>query len=381
MEVQVKVVKLKREHLALRWVDPFTGKVHQKTAGTADYREATKLAGKLEDELRGGRYVAPSKLTWDQFRDRFEQERYPGMTPGNIQGYEACFNAFEREMLPLLMARINSAAISVFRSKLFRGSLREATITKHLRHLKAALRWASAVGMLAEVPVFEMPKRGRGAKLMKGRPLSNYEFLRMLAAVRKVVPAHEVDGWRFFLRGLWLSGLRLNEAINLYWDRNDRLRIDLSGKCPLLHIPGELQKSGKDQVCAVAPEFAALLDTVPDCDRHGQVFKLGLFERIRPADWKEKASKVGCAIGKAARVVVATDVRTGRDKSASVHDLRRSFGDRWSRRVLPQVLQELMRHESIATTLRFYVGRSAERTWEALQGWEVSRGKSERHEV
>lgn len=53
---------------------------------------------------------------------------------------------------------------------------------------------------------------------------------------------------------------------------------------------------------------------------------------------------------------------TGRQKFASAHDLRRSFGDRWSRRVLPQHLQELMRHESISTTLRYY----AERTWDVL---------------
>lgn len=188
----------------------------------------------------------------------------------------------------------------------------------------------------------------------------------MLAAVRKVVPADEVDGWRFFLRGLWWSGLRLNEAINLYWDRRDRLHVDLSGRCPLLRIPGELQKNGKDQVCAIAPEFAELLAGVAQAERSGQVFKLGLFRRIRQADWKEKTSRLGCDIGKRSRVVVAKDVRTGKEKFASIHDLRRSFGDRWSRRVLPQHLQELMRHESISTTLRFYVGRNAERTWDVL---------------
>ena len=40
----------------------------------------------------------------------------------------------------------------------------------------------------------------------------------------------------------------------------------------------------------------------------------------------------------------------------SAHDLRRSFGERWASRLMPQVLKELMRHESIETTLNFYVG-------------------------
>jgi hypothetical protein len=35
-------------------------------------------------------------------------------------------------------------------------------------------------------------------------------------------------------------------------------------------------------------------------------------------------------------------------------------------RVLPQVLMELMRHESIETTMSYYVGRNAERTADAL---------------
>jgi len=49
-------------------------------------------------------------------------------------------------------------------------------------------------------------------------------------------------------------------------------------------------------------------------------------------------------------------------KFASRHDLRRSFGERWAERVLPKVLMELMRHASIDTTMRYYVGQNAQRT-------------------
>ena len=71
------------------------------------------------------------------------------------------------------------------------------------------------------------------------------------------------------------------------------------------------------------------------------------------------------AIGKKAGVKVKTE--TGKNgqlvvKYASAHDLRRSFGLRWASRVMPQVLMELMRHESIDTTMRYYVGRNAQST-------------------
>ena len=49
-------------------------------------------------------------------------------------------------------------------------------------------------------------------------------------------------------------------------------------------------------------------------------------------------------------------------KTASAHDLRRAFGERWASRLMPAQLMELMRHETIETTLSYYVGRNAERT-------------------
>ena len=69
-------------------------------------------------------------------------------------------------------------------------------------------------------------------------------------------------------------------------------------------------------------------------------------------------------IGKKAHVVVdqkppRKDGDEPRIKFASAHDLRRTFGERWAERVDAQVLMELMRHEDISTTLRFYVGRNA----------------------
>jgi hypothetical protein len=56
-------------------------------------------------------------------------------------------------------------------------------------------------------------------------------------------------------------------------------------------------------------------------------------------------------IGRRAGVVV----NKADGKFASAHDLRRAFGTRWSRRVMPAVLRRLMRHSSIQTTMGYYV--------------------------
>jgi integrase len=62
-------------------------------------------------------------------------------------------------------------------------------------------------------------------------------------------------------------------------------------------------------------------------------------------------SKLVTAIGSKAGIIVnATE-----SKTASAHDLRRTFGTRWAKRVMPAVLRKLMRHASIETTMGYYV--------------------------
>ena len=51
-----------------------------------------------------------------------------------------------------------------------------------------------------------------------------------------------------------------------------------------------------------------------------------------------------------------------------------TYGDRWAQRVIPAVLQELMRHESINTAMRYYVGRKASTTAAIL--WAAEGGAS-----
>ncbi len=116
----------------------------------------------------------------------------------------------------------------------------------------------------------------------------------------------------------------------------------------------------QSQVVALAsPTIAAKFAPRP-------VFKPRTRLGRQPTEWW--ASSVISAIGKKAKVKVDSRAKGGKPivKFASAHDLRRSFGARWSSCVMPQVLMELMRHESIDTTLKFYVGRNAETTADVL---------------
>lgn len=129
----------------------------------------------------------------------------------------------------------------------------------------------------------------------------------------------------------------------------------------------------------MAPEFAELLLTVPKADRRGVVFR---FPTDIPRTTHSVCQRV-VKIGKAAGIVVKQVERLDDDgkpvmvnQCASAHDLRRSFGFRWSRRVMPTVLRELMRHESIETTMRYYVGQNAESTADTLWACHEEQGKA-----
>ena len=157
------------------------------------------------------------------------------------------------------------------------------------------LRWAKRQGFLSKLPTIEMPKKQKG---MRGRPITTEEFERMLVTTPKAVGELAADSFRFYLRGLWTSGLRLEESLALRWDDGPgAIVVELGGRHPMLRIPAESEKGN------VVKEFA------------------------------------------------------------STHDLRRSFGFRWSRRVMPTILRELMRHETIETTMQYYVGINAYELW------------------
>ncbi len=391
-EFRVAVIELNdRRHYLMQYRCPITGRRVSRSTGierTGRNRErdaALKVAGDWEKQLRDGTYHSPGKITWADFRERYENEVLNSLADGTARKVLSIFRAIDKALAPVKLRDLTAARLSHYQATLRARGLSENTIKNHLAHLAAALKWAKRMGLLAVVPNIERTRRAKGTKIMRGRPITLEEFERMLDKVRHVVLTEPIPGeptkpdpkreayeaevvasWKHYLRGLWFSGLRLAESLELYWDRDDRLCIDLTGKRPMMRIPAELEKGHKDRLLPIAPEFAEFLLATPEASRTGHVFNPLSRRANRPRPREYHVCKVISAIGERAGVKVNTDPRTGAVKFASAHDLRRSFGERWATRVMPQVLQELMRHESIDTTLKFYVGRNAQATADVL---------------
>ncbi len=374
-EIKVQVVKYPdRKALVLRYKCPLTGLFKTKSAKTTRQADAVKAAGKWEAELREGRYRPAARITWADFRERYETEVLASLAARTDEKVGYVFDSVEEILNPERLASMTSERISQYQAKLREGGKAESTIKSSLAHLKAALRWAERVGLMLKAPSVEMPKRAK-VNTMKGRPIAGEELDRMLAKCAEVVGAEAAASWSYYLNGLWLSGLRLSESLELWWDRDDKLCVDLDGKHPMLRIPGELEKGNKDRLLPIAPEFAEFLLKTPKEQRTGRVFLPLPRRKHGERVGHYRVSELVSAIGKAAGVKVA-NTSGGKVKYASAHDLRRSFGERWSSRVMPQVLKELMRHESIDTTLRYYVGRNADTTAAVLWAAHESAQKS-----
>ncbi len=133
-EIRVHVVKYAaRSNLVMRYVDPVTGKQVAKTTGTTRRREAERKAAKWEAELREGRYQKPSRITWQEFRARYEREKLATLAEKTLGSAGAALNHLENEISPNMLESLNSEQLSRFQRKLTEKGMRATTLASHLR--------------------------------------------------------------------------------------------------------------------------------------------------------------------------------------------------------------------------------------------------------
>ena len=159
------------------------------------------------------------------------------------------------------------------------------------------------------------------------------------------------------------------------------IRVDTSGEYTVLMIAAENEKGGRDREYPITPDFEDFLLSTPESERAGWVFTPALHRG--PTRRVDSVSKLLVRLGEKGNVKV--DERADGDGErkvvfASAHDLRRAFGHRWAKKVMPMVLKELMRHESVTTTEKYYVGVQAQETARHLRETQT-RGKKVNAEV
>lgn len=321
----------------LRAISPLNGRELRRSAKTTNLKEAMKAAAAWEAELEQG--VVSRRITWEQLAVRFADQYLPRLKSNSQMTMRSTVKAFGQFVRPEAnIGSITGGTVSEWTAKLRRYGLRETTIARHLRCLKVILNWAVSIELIARCPPITMPTNANKKRFLKGRALTEADFLQLCQASDKINPTFTP-----LLKLLWLSGLRISEAFRLSFDSPPN-QVDLTGRRFIFHAEG--QKSGHDETIPLLPELCDFLGSLGH--RSGPVVRP--LVNGRPASLDAVKRQIS-AIGEAAGLVVNAEA----GKYVTAHDLRRSFGTRWALRVHPLVLKKLMRHETLDTTLRFYV--------------------------
>ncbi len=321
-----------RKHLMLQWIDPDTGRRKSKSAETDDEKEAEKARADLEYELNHGLHAEPSRMTWEAFRERFEEEYVSARRPNTRENYQAMFDLFERLCHPARLAGVSERTVSTFAAALRREKVgprtgyAPSTIRQRLQLLLTALRWAKGQKLLAEVPEFPTIKVPR----KKPQPVPAEAVERLLDATADPV-------LRTFLLCGWLAGLRLEEAVILEWEPTAEAPY-LDFEADRIVLPAEFVKAVEDQWVPLDPDLRQALERLSRTGR--KVFRF-VTKGGRPIGITAVGERI-IRLAKKARVRL------------TMRSLRRGFGCRYAGKVPAQVLQRLMRHANISTTMAFY---------------------------
>jgi integrase len=323
-----------REHLVLQWLDPDTGKRKSKSAGTSDPEKAEAARVDLESDLNNGRYAEASRMTWESFRELFEVEFVAPKRLNTRRNYAATLDLFEKICSPRGLKGISERTISAFAAGLRKEPGRRkgtegmmpSSIKVRLQFLHTTLSWAVEQKLLAAVPRFpavRVPKKDP-------QPVATEAFERLLGKARDA-------NMRAYLLTGWLAGLRLSEALELEWEPAEAAPyLDLSRE--RIVLPAEFVKAVKDQWLPLDPELRKILEALPQ--QGPKVFR---FVNSRGVPLT--------ANGVSQRVIKLANKAGVR---LTMKALRRGFGCRYAGKVSAHVLQRLMRHANIKTTMDYY---------------------------
>jgi integrase len=214
-----------------------------------------------------------------------------------------------------------------------RDGLLASTIHLRLQHLKTALRWAVHQGLLPKCPRF--PRVDVPEKLPQPVPLESFERIYDKATGDAQMQAYLLCGW--------LAGLRLSEAFELEWDETEAAPyVDFARN--RIVLPAAVVKGKKDQWVPLDPVLRAALEALP---RHGKKVFRFLHQRTH------RPIRLSAVSDRVIQLAKKAGVRL------TMHTLRKGFGCRYAGKVPAQVLQKLMRHRNIKTTMDFYANVDA----------------------
>jgi integrase len=323
-----------RPTLQLQWIDPVTNRRRTRSTETCDEDGAEEQRKDLEYELNHGLYQEATRMTWETFRQLFEEEYFPNCRPWTCKKFSTVFDHFEKVCKPAQLRSISERTVSSFAAGLRKLSGRRpgttmepSTVQVYLDFFHTVLAWAEQQKLIPEVPKFPTVKVPR----KDPQPVPSESFERLLDKA-----AGDLQMRAYLLCG-WLAGLRLAEALALEWEESEEVPyLDLDRDRIIL--PAKFVKAVKPQWLPLDSVLREALLLLP---RHGRkVFR-----------FTDRGGRPLAELAVSHRVV---NLARQAGVKLTMRTLRKGFGCYYASRVPAQVLQKLMRHADIKTTMAYY---------------------------
>ncbi|TWT60841.1 tyrosine-type recombinase/integrase [Rubinisphaera italica] len=375
---KVRIVEPSGRPIQVRYHCPIEKREIRISTGSRDRNVAELLKREIEAKLLLGIEIQSAsekirgpEMDWKDFREEYRVLHLATVRDKTAQDAESRLDIAERIIKPKSLGKMaDTTALQALQVKLLSGEhsrdnrpRSDYTVRGYMKAVLAALNWAYRQDWLEREPKLPRLRISKGSP-MKGRPINEAEFKHLLSTVTVVVGAEAAESWKYVLKGLWESALRIEELMNVSWDETGKIRpIWADGKHPVLEIPAEMQKNGTHETIPILPGFEKLLLETPLENRRCWVFdpqslqmKLGRKVRHQRPN-PEWVGRVISKIGKESGIVVAKedDSKGKVEKYVSAHDLRRSCGEKLRNMgVPPLIISRVMRHSSWETTQKHY---------------------------
>jgi|14BtaG_2_1085337.scaffolds.fasta_scaffold00234_5 integrase len=344
------------------------GKTGERKTSETTKRKADKvivgLLKKADEDIEAAQHEEERELNgWDEFCARYIDEKLAFGPYKTLQAFETARNRLN-ELCPGLewVTDLDERVFSLFALRLRQEGKSISTVHAYRNHLMGALKWARQVRLIDSRP--DPPPIGKIDDPARGRPITREEAERIAMQLPSVVTEEYADRWAWNLEALWRSGFRLGETFKFFWEPTHagHYVVDLESNRPMIQIVARAEKARQNRLIPMTPDFASLLRSVKKSKRRDLVFRWTLSKGDSMSI--KTVGKYISRCGRQANVVVSD--RDGKKRFASSHEFRRSFGARWSPKVMPDTLRVMMRHASISTTLEYYVQANATKHADAL---------------
>ena len=350
-KIKVHVTKRKRKRgyvYSVVWQDPRTGQHKTESVGK-DRAYAYTVASERRRMLQEGRTAGITSITYDDFVTEHLCEIEGQLSEGSYREHARVLRQFRKACNPKRLTVIDYAMLQRFRAARIKDGVAPTTVNKGLRTLQGILERAVMRNYLTVNPF-----QGKRKALWTKEPEKAVNFMPK-EEFEALLGACQDDRWRAICIVAYHAGLRRGELVFLAWQDVDFGSRELYVRNKDDHST----KSRKNRTVPMNSNVVKSLGTL----RSGKFPGGDVFRNV---EGRKMLNNFNSCFE---RIVKRAGLVNEEGKAAfSIHDLRRSCcTNLLAQGVSPKMVQEIMGHVNIETTMKYYAGVTNKGKHEAMR--------------